>query len=64
MTGLVPIQEAGREQRGSRSRNERFFFKIKEDKDFRGDVLWYAAQGNPQADAEIAKKRRFWTGTG
>ncbi len=54
--------------------NERFFCHVKEDKDFRGGVLAYAAQGNPQSDlsacgllaqagAEIAKKRRFWTGT-
>jgi hypothetical protein len=27
-------------------------------------VLEYAAQGNPQSDDEIAKKRRFWTRTG
>ncbi len=40
----------------------RFFCTIKEDRDFRGGVLWYAAQGNPQPDAEIAN-RRFWTGT-
>ena len=26
-------------------------------------VLEYAAQGNPQSDDEIAKKRRFWTRT-
>ncbi len=31
--------------------NERFFCKIKEDKDFRRGVLWYAAQGNPPASS-------------
>jgi hypothetical protein len=33
-------------------------------KGLRGGVLWYAAQGNPQVDAKIAGKVRFWTGTG
>lgn len=39
------------------------FGKIKEDKDLRGGALLYAAPGNPQSDTEIAKKRRFRTGT-
>ncbi len=54
--------------------NERFFCHVKEGEAFRGGVLAYAAQGNPQTDlsacgppaqagAESAKKRRFWTGT-
>lgn len=47
----------------SRFRKERFLCKIKEGKDFRGVVLVYVAQGNPQPDAEIAEKRLFWTGT-
>ncbi|GAG18666.1 unnamed protein product [marine sediment metagenome] len=51
-------------QRSSRGGNERFFCKVKEGKDFRGDVPLYVAQGNPKPDAEIAKKRRFRTGTG
>jgi hypothetical protein len=62
--GLVPIRKLHWEQRSSRFGNERFFCKVKENKDFRGDVLEYVAQGNPQFDAEIAKKRRFRTGTG
>jgi hypothetical protein len=37
--------------------------KVKEGKDLRGGVLLYAAQENPQPDAEIAKKRRFRTRT-
>ena len=37
--------------------------KVKEDKGLCGGVLLYAAQGNTQSDAEIAEKRRFWTGT-
>jgi len=39
------------------------FREIKEIKGFRGGVLLYAAQGKPQIDAELAEKRRFWTGT-
>jgi hypothetical protein len=60
---LVPIRKLHWERRSSRFGNERFFCKVKENKDFRGDVLEYVAQGNPQFDAEIAKKRRFRTGT-
>ena len=39
------------------------FRKLQEIKGFRGDVLVYFAQGNPQIDAKIAKKHRFRTGT-
>ena len=55
--------DAPRKLRSSRCRNERLLCKFQEDKDFRGGVLEYAAQGNPQSDDEIAKKRRFWSRT-
>ncbi len=48
----------------SRFGNELFFWKVEEDKGFRGGVLEYAAQGNPQSDEEIAKNGRFGMGTG
>jgi len=35
------------------------FRKVKEIKDLRGGVLLYAAQANPQIDAEIAEKACF-----
>jgi len=39
------------------------FSKIKEIKDLSGGVVLYAAQSNPQIDAEIAEKGRFRTKT-
>lgn len=36
--------------------------KVKAGKAFRGGVLLYAAQGEPQANAEIASKIRFSAG--
>ncbi len=56
-------RDSGWERRSSRFRKERFLCKVKEGKDFRGVVLVYVAQGNPQPDAEIAEKHLFWTGT-
>jgi len=58
-----PSGNSGGGQRSSRCGNERFLCKFYEDKDFRGGVLEYAAQGNPQSDNEIAKNRRFRTRT-
>jgi hypothetical protein len=39
------------------------FRKVKEIKDLSGGVALYAAQSNPQIDAEIAEKGRFQTKT-
>jgi len=39
------------------------FRDVKESKGLRRGVLLYAAQENPQVDAEIAEERRFRTGT-
>ena len=39
------------------------FRKVKENKDLRGDVRQYAAQGNPQFAAEIAEKGHLWMET-
>ncbi len=39
------------------------FLKVKEIKGLSGGVVLYAAQSNPQIDAEIAEKGRFWTKT-
>ena len=60
----VPNQKLWWELCSSRFRNEFFLCKFKEDKDYRGGVLDYAARANPQSDHEIAKKHRFRTRTG
>jgi hypothetical protein len=39
------------------------FHKVKEIKGLSGGVVLYAAQSNPQIDAEIAEKGRFRTKT-
>jgi hypothetical protein len=44
-------------------RKRAIFRKVKEIKDLSGGVVLYAAQSNPQIDAEIAEKGRFRTKT-
>jgi len=42
-------------------RKQAIFRKIKEIEGLGGDVLGYAAQGNPTIDADISEKRHFRT---
>jgi hypothetical protein len=48
---------------GFQIRNENFFVRSRKSRDSAEAYVWYAAQGIPQIDAEIAEKGHFWMET-